>query len=127
VLGLSPILETQLSMTFFGSPAPMPMLVARLLLLQLPLVSVSSMFYLKMSAAMVAVYSSSEINRDFRIHVYGCDQDNRRINTLVGVSGAIRLIGEELFYKFVSRAYRDGLDKTVCKLRRGIVFTFYVK
>lgn len=76
----------------------------------------------------VAPFPTSEINRDFRIKVYGHDAENRKINILVGVSGAIRLIGEDLFYKFVARSYRDrNHDKTVCKLRRGIAFTFYVK
>lgn len=78
--------------------------------------------------ALASAFPTCEINRDFLIKVYGRDAENRKINTLVGVSGAIRLIGEELFYKFVARSYRDrNHDKTVCKLRRGIVFTFYLK
>lgn len=80
-----------------------------------------------MASASLA-YSISEINRDFYLKVYGRDPEGRKVNRLVGVSGAISLIGSELFYKFVGRAYRNlNADKTVCKLRRGIVFTFYCK
>jgi hypothetical protein len=43
------------------------------------------------------------------------------------VSGAIALIGEELFEKFINRAYNQGKDACVCKLRRGLKMTLYVK
>ncbi len=72
-------------------------------------------------------YTTREINLDFRIKVYGRTDDGRRINTLMGVSGIIDLIGVELLNKFLERAYRLVSDKTVCKLRRGLVVTFYNK
>lgn len=72
-------------------------------------------------------YTTREINRDFRIKVYGRNEDGKRINTLMGVSGITNLIGEELLNKFLKRAYRLVADKTVCKLRRGLVVTFYNK
>jgi hypothetical protein len=72
-------------------------------------------------------YTTKFINQNFRIKVFGRDENGRKINTLVGVSGIIRMIGEELFYKFVKRALNCMLDKCVCKLRRGLVVTLYVK
>ena len=46
-------------------------------------------------------FSTSFINQNFRIKVYGRDENGKKINTLLGVSGIIRMIGEELFYKFI--------------------------
>ena len=78
--------------------------------------------------ASVSSYSTSYINRNYLIKVNGLSPSGCRLNVLVGVSGAIALIGEELFYKFVGRAERDiNNDVTVCKLRRGIKFSFYRK
>ena len=67
------------------------------------------------------------INRDFRIKVNGINNEGKKINTLVGVSGAIELIGEDFLEKFVDRAYAAGLDACTCKLRRGIKVTLYIK
>ena len=72
-------------------------------------------------------YPTREINLDFRIKVYGVDENGKRINKLVGVSGITELIGIELLNKFLERAYRLVSDKTVCKLRRGLQVTFYNK
>lgn len=72
-------------------------------------------------------YTTSFINRNFRLKVYGRDDDGNRVNKLVGVSGLIKLIGEELLNKFVGRALKAGLDKVVCKLRRGLQVSFYIK
>lgn len=69
-------------------------------------------------------YSTREINRNFKIKVYGY-VDGRKIDTLVGVSGLLRLIGVELANKMLARAFRSMDDKQVCKLRRGIKITFY--
>lgn len=78
--------------------------------------------------ATASVLSTSYINLNYLIKVYGLAPDGSKVNTLVGVSGAIALIGEVLFYKFVLRAERDiQRDVTVCKLRRGIKFSFYRK
>lgn len=72
-------------------------------------------------------YTTREINLNFRIKVDGIDENGNKIRTLVGVAGLIKLIGIELVNKFIKRAFNSGLDKTVCKLRRGIRISFYVK
>ena len=81
-----------------------------------------------MASASVSSYSTSYINRNYLIKVNGISPSGNKLNVLVGVSGAIALIGEELFYKFVGRAEKDYThDVTHCKLRRGIKFSFYRK
>lgn len=81
-----------------------------------------------MASATIPVYPSSYINRNYLIKVNGLSPSGDKINVLVGVSGAIALIGQELFYKFVGRAERDvNNDVTHCKLRRGLKFSFYRK
>ena len=72
-------------------------------------------------------FSSKFINQNFRIKVFGRTEDGKKINTLMGVSGIIRLIGEELFYKFIQRALDCMMDVCHCKLRRGIQVSLYVK
>lgn len=72
-------------------------------------------------------FSSKFINQNFRIKVFGRDENGKKINTLMGVSGIIRLIGEELFYKFIQRALDCMRDVCVCKLRRGLQVSIYVK
>lgn len=72
-------------------------------------------------------HTTTEINKEFRIKVFGFNNEGKKINTLVGVSGAIDLIGEEFLDKFVDRAYKQGLDACYCKLRRGLLVTLYVK
>ena len=72
-------------------------------------------------------FTTSFINANFRIKVFGRDENGKKINTLMGVSGIIRMIGEELFFKFVQRALDCMLDVCVCKLRRGLKVSLYVK
>ena len=60
-------------------------------------------------------YTKTFINSNFRMKVYGVDENGNRINKLVGVAGLIALIGIELFNKFIDRAINAGLDKVVCK------------
>ena len=72
-------------------------------------------------------YTTTFINRNFLIKVSGVDNEGDRIHKLVGVSGAVNLIGVELLNKFIDRTIRSRADKCTCKLRRGIKFTFYVK
>lgn len=50
------------------------------------------------------VHSSKTINRNFLIKASGINSEGKRINTLVGVSGLLALIGEDLADKFVTRA-----------------------
>ena len=72
-------------------------------------------------------FSSKFINQNFRIKVFGYDEKGKKINTLMGVSGIIKLIGETLFFKFVQRALDCMRDVCVCKLRRGLQVSLYVK
>lgn len=73
------------------------------------------------------LYTTTYINKNFRLKVSGRDNDNQKINKLVGVSGLIALIGVELANKFVQRALTSGNDKTKCCLRRGLKVTLYIK
>lgn len=70
-------------------------------------------------------YTFRFVNKNFLIKVFGYDASGRKINKLVGCSGCIDLIGEELFDKFVTRALKAGQDACYCKLRRGLLVTFY--
>ena len=72
-------------------------------------------------------FTTKFINQNFRIKVFGRTEDGKKINTLMGVSGIIRLIGQELFFKFVQRALDCMKDVCVCKLRRGLQVSLYVK
>lgn len=71
------------------------------------------------------LYTTKEINRNFRIKINGI-VDGKKVNKLVGVKGLIELIGVEMDND-VRRAFNGTDDKTVCKLRRGIKISFYVK
>lgn len=82
---------------------------------------------MKKSKNSVLEFTTKFINQNFRIKVFGRDENGKKINTLVGVSGIIRLIGEELFNKFIKRALKAGLDACRCALRRGLVVTLYAK
>lgn len=73
------------------------------------------------------VHTTKEINANFRIKVYGKDENGKRINKLVGVSGLIKLIGEAFADKFSVKAFLCMADKFVAKLRRGLKITFYNK
>lgn len=76
---------------------------------------------------MTLAYSTREINRNFRIKVSGTDSEGNKIHTLVGVTGALNLIGAELLNKFLKRAFDCMDDVCICKLRRGLKFSFYAK
>lgn len=70
---------------------------------------------------------SSEINRNWRLKVYGVDASGKRINKLVGVAGLVALIGIEMLNKLLRRAMNCLLDVCHCKLRRGLKISFYSK
>lgn len=72
-------------------------------------------------------YSTGEINQNFKMKVYGRDDEGKKVDTLVGVSGLVLLIGVEMMNKQLDRAFRSKEDKCVCKLRRGLKVTYYVK
>ena len=71
-------------------------------------------------------YTTKQINREFKIKVSGM-YDGHKINTLVGVSGLIKMVDDiELTNRLLDRAFSSVEDKCVCKLRRGLKFSFYV-
>lgn len=71
-------------------------------------------------------YKTREINRDYLIKVSGT-VDGQRINTLVGVSGLLKIVGDiELTNRLLDRAFSSMDDKCVCKLRRGVKISFYL-
>ena len=55
------------------------------------------------------------------------NNEGKKINTLMGVAGILALIGERLLNKFLRRAFSCMDDVCVCKLRRGLKVSFYVK
>ena len=70
-------------------------------------------------------YSTRVINRSFKIKVEGIYNDSY-IKTLVGVSGLLRIVGDvEMTNKLLDRAFNSKGQKCVCKLRRGLCFSFY--
>ena len=70
-------------------------------------------------------YTTREINANYKIKVSGV-YEGSKINTLVGVSGLIRLVGDiELTNRLLDRAFNCADDVCVCKLRRGIKISFY--
>ena len=73
------------------------------------------------------IFTTSEINKNFRVKVFGINNEGKKINTLMGVAGILALIGEELLNKFLRRAFSCMDDVCVCKLRRGLKCSFYVK
>lgn len=82
----------------------------------------------KSATTSVLAYSTSEINRNYRIKVYGLDENGNRANKLVGVSGLLKLVGDiALVNRLLKRAFGCLLDACICKLRRGLKITFYGK
>lgn len=71
-------------------------------------------------------HTTKEINMNFRIKVFGF-VEGKKVNTLVGVSGLVKMIGQEMAQKTINRAFAGKDDACVCKLRRGVKVTFYVK
>lgn len=70
-------------------------------------------------------YSTREINRNYKIKVSGI-YEGKKINTLVGVSGLIRMVKDiELTNRLLDRAFDCMDDVCICKLRRGIKISFY--
>lgn len=70
-------------------------------------------------------YSVTEINQNFKIKVMRFD-NGKLVERLVGVSGLIDEVGDnEMVNSLITRAFRSGKDKTVCKLRRGLKVIFF--
>lgn len=71
-------------------------------------------------------YTTREINHNYKIKVAGMFE-GQKVNTLVGVSGLIRMVNDiELTNRLLDRAFSTMDDKVCCRLRRGIRITFYV-
>ena len=67
----------------------------------------------------------SEINSNFKIKVNGKNFNGSAMSKLVGVRGLVSLVGQDLSEKLIERAFTEGKDITVCKLRRGLTVRFY--
>lgn len=71
-------------------------------------------------------YTTKAINGNYKIKVSGMFE-GKKINTLVGVAGLIRLVDDiELTNRLLDRAFACMDDKVCCKLRRGLRITFYL-
>ncbi len=71
-------------------------------------------------------YTTREINHNYKIKVSGM-YEGRKVNTLVGVSGLVRMVNDiELTNRLLDRAFDCMNDVCVCKLRRGLKISFYV-
>lgn len=70
-------------------------------------------------------WTTKMINRNFLIKVFGINDEGRKINTLVGVSGLLQLVGVELANKMLARAFNSAQDCCTCRLRRGLKISFY--
>lgn len=80
-----------------------------------------------MKKSSILNYATKSINKNFRIKVYGVDNNGNKINKLVGVAGIIALIGIELLNHLLDRAFNCKNDVCYCKLRRGLKVSFYAK
>lgn len=69
-------------------------------------------------------YTTREINSTFKIKVNGLF-NGKKINTLVGVYGLLKLVGVEMVNKLLRCAFRSVKDVEHCKLRRGLKISFY--
>lgn len=70
-------------------------------------------------------YTTKQINHNYKIKVSGI-YEGKKINTLVGVSGLLKMVDDiELTNRLLDRAFNSLDDKCVCKLRRGIRISFY--
>lgn len=72
-------------------------------------------------------YPSAWINRNFRIKVYGLAPDGSKVITLVGVAGAIAMLGVDTLNKLLQAAAGMQGDVYRRKLRRGLQVSFYGK
>lgn len=69
--------------------------------------------------------TTKEINQNFKIKVSGIS-GNRKVHKLVGVSGLVDLVGDAVkVNSMLDKAFSRGLDKTECRLRRGLKVIFY--
>lgn len=70
-------------------------------------------------------YTTKQINSNWKIKVAGI-YNGEKVNTLVGVAGFLRMVGDnDLAERLLDRAFDKMDDVVVCKLRRGIKISFY--
>lgn len=70
-------------------------------------------------------YTTKQINSNWKIKVAGI-YNGEKVNTLVGVTGFLRMVGDnDLAERLLDRAFDRMDDVVVCKLRRGIKISFY--
>ena len=71
-------------------------------------------------------YTTKEINSNYKIKISGI-YDGQKVNTLVGVTGLCRMVGDiNLVNRLLDRAFDCMGDVQVCKLRRGLKVSFYI-
>ena len=70
-------------------------------------------------------YTTALVNSNFKIKAHTTIKSGKNLNTLLGVSGLIKLVGIDFANKFIERALESGLDKHTSKLRSGVRVTFY--
>lgn len=71
-------------------------------------------------------YTTKEINSNYKIKISGI-YDGQKVNTLVGVAGLCRMVGDiNLVNRLLDRAFDCMGDVQVCKLRRGLKVSFYI-
>ena len=70
-------------------------------------------------------YTTKQINSNWKIKVAGI-YNGEKVNTLVGVAGFLRMVGDnDLAERLLDRAFDRMDDVVVCKLRRGSKISFY--
>lgn len=70
-------------------------------------------------------YSTTQINRQFKIKISGT-YNGSKYHNLVGVTGLFKIVGKKNFNSMIERAFRLDQDyKCDCKLRSGLKVTFY--
>ena len=67
-------------------------------------------------------FSTSEVNRNFLIKVFS---KQLGLNTLLGVDGLVKLVGEKTANKFLTRAFASMDDYCICKIYGAGKVTFY--
>ena len=71
------------------------------------------------------IYSTKEVNSNFKIKIVGTN-GTRKVERIVGVSGLMEEVEDsEVVNNILRRAFESGLDKTICKLRRGLRVIFF--
>lgn len=70
---------------------------------------------------------TKQINQNFRIKIYGKNDKGESLNTLLGVSGLIRIVSLSKAIKYMTRALKSDQDKIRIKIYNSYTITFYQK